>query len=128
PIDGPNNIADQLTQSINHGLLQGLDAGQINRVRAFAALGGDKAYEVSNVADEGATALLTLTAVTEGDLPADALASPYFILEPESEPGRLLTVVGNLKTAANDPVVLRVAKGGGGPLALGAYQSPAGLF
>ncbi len=128
PIDGPNNIADQLTQSINHGLLQGLDGGQINRVRAFFAAGGDKTYEVSNVADEGATALLTLTAVAEGDLPADALASPHFILEPDSEPGRLLTVVGNPKTAANDPVVLRVAKGGGGPLALGAYQSPAGLF
>lgn len=126
PVDGPQNIADQLTQSINHGLLQDLDAGQIDRVRAFRAFGDDSNLQVINVADEGATALLTLTEVASRAVPADAV--PHNILEPQSEPGRLLTLVGNPVIAAGTPIVVRVDKAGGGPLTPGLYQMPAGLF
>ena len=130
PVDGPQNIADQLTQSINHGLLQDLDAGQIDRVRAFRAFGDDVAsLQVINVADEGATALLTLTEVASDDTSA-ADAVPHNILEPQSEPGRLLTLVGNPVIAAGTPIVVAGRQGRRRPAdgAYGLYHDPAGLF
>ena len=95
-------------------------------MRAFRAFGGDSDLQVINVADEGATALLTLTEVASKAVPADAV--PHNILEPQSEPGRLLTLVGNPVIAAGTPIVVRVDKAGGGPLTPGLYQMPAGLF
>lgn len=134
PADGASDTADQLTQSINHGLLQDLDAGQIDRVRVFRAFGDDAgtvAEEVVNVVDEGTTALLTITDVAGAtEIAADRLATQHIVLVPDSDPGRTLAVVGNPKIAANAPIVLRVDKAGGGPLTNGIYQrpKPMGLF
>jgi phosphatidylserine/phosphatidylglycerophosphate/cardiolipin synthase-like enzyme len=123
PNDEQTNDAPKLTQSINHGLLDGLTAAQLDQVRLFRRFGDpapvlDDAknpitVNVAAVTDETpTTALVTLAATAPSDIPKDQVVGARLRLTPVSNSTINFDVIGNPATTAGQPIVWQVAKDG----------------
>jgi phosphatidylserine/phosphatidylglycerophosphate/cardiolipin synthase-like enzyme len=121
PVDGEQNDAAEHTQSINHGLLAGLSAEQLNQVRLFRSLGdinllpdnnGNPAsVKIVSVAEDGENALVTLDINAAGDMSADRLARKHLFIVNEADTSQKYEVVGNPAITKGFPRVWRVSKG-----------------
>jgi phosphatidylserine/phosphatidylglycerophosphate/cardiolipin synthase-like enzyme len=127
PLD-PQFADGHLTGAINHSLLDGLTAAQVDRVRFFKRMLGDvlardKAgtvlkAQVTAVAAVGAVCHLTLSEVSRVAIPENIIA--------REDRGLLIggvvhKIVGNPAIAKNTPVIVAVAPQGGACPAPGIY-------
>ncbi len=124
PNDAPIDDKPNLSQSINHGLLDGLTTAQRDRVRLFRRfgdpapvldnLGNPIAVDVVTVADDGPlNALVTLGVNAAEDILADSVHGDRLRLDPVPNPSGLhFDVVGNPTIVKGSPVIWRVKKDG----------------
>ncbi len=115
PVDGEQDDAAKHTQSINHGLLEGLSATQLDQVRLFRTFGDPQPLgkaDVVSVDDEGDNALVTLGVISDGDAPIDRLARKHLFIVNEADVSQHYEVIGNPALVKGAPIVWRVSKGG----------------
>lgn len=104
-----------LSNSINHGLLEGLNTGQRNQVRMFKRMGDDIPVlnksgdviiiQVVMVTNNGSTSRVTTNITRGNSLKENALVKERFRIEGAEG---TFKVVGNLPAQANEPIVLVV--------------------
>jgi hypothetical protein len=139
PVDGESDDSAKLTQSINHGLLEGLLPAQRDRVRLFRVFGDhnpiiNRAGQVIratavSVVDDGAEALVTTTFIAQDDTPQDRFARKHQRLTNDADNTAFYDIVGNPAITKGSPIVWRVAKAGRPTPPTGSYVvSEAGIF
>lgn len=131
PNDAAFDDAAYLTESINHGLLEGLTPAQRDQVRVFRRLGDTMvrldetgnpiAFNIVTAADDGANALVTLNGPAGEAFAADMFGGKRLQIVDATDTTRRWDIVGNPAIAKGSPFIWRVAKGGLGVPATGIY-------